>query len=109
MMPERMGIIGKTQGVSDRPRPATKKKARMAQKPASFSVAGDHAALAALAGCGRSGGTRRGRRVGQADAEWLGLRRIADAGIGATLRGDLEIQRQRAELMRRPARRATVL
>jgi hypothetical protein len=39
MMPERMGIIGKTQGVSDRPRPARKKKARMAQKPASFSVA----------------------------------------------------------------------
>ena len=65
MMPERMGIIGKTQGVSDRPRPATKKKARMAQKPASFSVAAimplsspspalaEAAALGVVAGSGR--------------------------------------------------------
>src|SRR5574343_1589883 len=35
MMPERMGIIGKTQGVSDRPRPARKKNSRLPASPLS--------------------------------------------------------------------------
>ncbi len=74
-------------------------KGEIGPEPGITEDAGDFAAFvdvdpgASCCFCGRGG---RGRRIGQRDGHRLRLRRVADAGIGATLRGDIELERERA-------------
>ncbi len=67
--------------------------------------------VAGCAGRRRCGDRARRRRIGQLDGERVLLRRIADAGIGATLRGHAQRQRQRPRavaLDRQPDERLVV-
>jgi hypothetical protein len=95
MMLERIGIIGKTQGVSDRSSPKPKKLPTSSQKPLlpkSCAIRPDSSVV--VAGAGLEGAAHRLCRVRELQRQLLLLRRIADAGVGATLRCDFQRQRQ---------------
>jgi hypothetical protein len=95
MMLERIGIIGKTQGVSDSSSPKPKKLPTSSQKLAclnSCAMRPDSSAKSGTARWCRRPAPSPGPAV---QAELLLLRRIADAGVGAALRSHFQGQRQR--------------
>jgi hypothetical protein len=106
MMPDRIGIIGNTQGVKASSRPKPKKLARVASGAAAGQQAGDAAGFVVLVGGqGAVGPLAAGRRLpsararkppaaaaGCGDGEALLLRRVADADVGAALAGELQLE-----------------
>jgi hypothetical protein len=98
MMLERIGIIGKQHGVRDSSSPKPKKLATSNQKLAflnNCAMRPDSSSLNVLAAASVAlAAIWRCRRVRQFKLERLPLRRIADAGVGATLRSDFQGQRQ---------------